>query len=513
MDLRDESIRAARLRGLAAAALGDTAEALQVLQDGAERAATNGIADTYRETHLALGEILAGLGRTEEALEAYEEAANRVLETTAGFGQDYDRVRFRGRHLEPYDRAVEALVSAPAGSRRTPKLIRWAQMRKGAALQLGLADAAAGGSRPEPLSVHEIRSRLRAGEAVVDFQALDEAVWAIVMTPASTTYRRLPMAPDSLAGKVDRLVRPFSQLFAGRLDLARARYDEALAHELYRAIWRPLLDELVGVHRVFLSPDGQLHRLPFAALVSDSPHRTGSPGGETGRVPRVLLDDYELVFLPSMRFLPDRTGEIAFDPETARILVVAGSAPGAGEESDGIAAVWGGGPVNVLAGAEASETLAKAMSPGHDIVHFVTHAVADDRDPLASHLKLAPDFESDGLLHPAEISQNSHGNQLVVLSACETQAGRAFRGEGLLGLSRSFLSAGARGVVASHWLVGAQASDLMEAFYEYLSSGASVSAALRRAQQVVRKRPTTTHPFFWAGFALYLGSNGPGMPG
>ena len=93
---------------------------------------------------------------------------------------------------------------------------------------------------------------------------------------------------------------------------------------------------------------------------------------------------------------------------------------------------------------------------------------------------------------------------LVVLSACQTALGKEIRGEGLVGLARAFMYAGAPRVVASLWQVNDVATaELMRRFYRgMLHDKLRPAAALRAAQTEIARDPRWTSPYFWAGFAL-----------
>ncbi|NNM07067.1 MAG: CHAT domain-containing protein [Gemmatimonadetes bacterium] len=505
VDLVDESIQANRLVGLVLAELGDTAGALRTLEATADQAATLASARTSQPTFLALADFLASVGRTDEALVAYEKAAGQNFETTAGFSLDFDRVRYRDQHQSPYDGAVLALLRSPEREGRIPELAPWSQRRKAGALRLGRSGTTEGDVSDSTLPFMEVQSRLDDDDALVDFQVVGDSVWALVVRKEFSLLRKLPVATDSLATMVQSLIGAFSQAYGGRIDLARASFDEALSNRLYQAIWFPFSDELAGVRRVFLVPDGVLHRLPFAALIRAFERESDERGSPGLQAPKFLIDEHELIYLPSTGLLPTSSRMSSFHPGETRVLAVAGNAPGAEDEIGRIGEEWGEGGVHQLAGEGASESRVISASGQYEILHFATHAVADDRDPLASHLRFSPDSGSDGLLHPVEVSRIPFGRRLVVLSACETQAGRVFGGEGLMGLSRAFLSGGAEAVVASQWLVGGQASYLMGNFYGHLSSGDPLSSALRAAQLATRAQPETSHPFFWAGFVLHMG--------
>ena len=109
--------------------------------------------------------------------------------------------------------------------------------------------------------------------------------------------------------------------------------------------------------------------------------------------------------------------------------------------------------------------------------------------------------KDDGQLYAYEIGELRLPGTLVVLSGCETGAGRLLGGEGVLSLSRAFLRAGASGTVATLWPVGPGTAELMTTFYQGLSHDASVPVALRDAKLALR-RGSRANPLYWAGFTL-----------
>jgi CHAT domain-containing protein len=110
----------------------------------------------------------------------------------------------------------------------------------------------------------------------------------------------------------------------------------------------------------------------------------------------------------------------------------------------------------------------------------------------------------EGFLHLRDIYGLRLDADLVVLSGCRTALGRELRGEGLVGLTRGFLYAGAPRVVASLWKVEDRAtSELMARFYRALwQEGLPPAAALRSAQLSLRRERRWRDPYFWAGFVL-----------
>ena len=157
------------------------------------------------------------------------------------------------------------------------------------------------------------------------------------------------------------------------------------------------------------------------------------------------------------------------------------------------------------------DTLTRRARPG-SILHIAAHARVSDDSPWQSGFLL--DAASSGaennvaprgetVLRAWEIARAHLRCELAVLAGCETAAGRATTGEGVLGLTSAFLSAGVPVVVSSRWAVDDRVTaDLMSHFYDGLASGRTVAAALRGAQLAVRANHRTSHPFYWAGFAV-----------
>jgi CHAT domain-containing protein len=138
----------------------------------------------------------------------------------------------------------------------------------------------------------------------------------------------------------------------------------------------------------------------------------------------------------------------------------------------------------------------------YDILHLATHARVDDQRPWSSEIVLNTE-DPTGRLRAGRIAELSLSARLAVLSACETGSGRILSGEGVLGLSSAFLSAGVPTVVASLWPVDDGVTTvLMEKFYAELASGLDPGTALAVAQDAIRADPLTAHPFHWAGFVV-----------
>jgi CHAT domain-containing protein len=142
------------------------------------------------------------------------------------------------------------------------------------------------------------------------------------------------------------------------------------------------------------------------------------------------------------------------------------------------------------------------------VIHFATHGLLDSQRPELSGLVLSLVDEAgrpqDGFLRLHEIYNLRLNADLVVLSACQTGLGKEVRGEGLVGLTRGFMYAGAPRVVASLWQVDdAATSALMKRFYRgMIQEQLPPAAALRAAQLEMLKKKQWQSPYFWGAFVL-----------
>ena len=141
-------------------------------------------------------------------------------------------------------------------------------------------------------------------------------------------------------------------------------------------------------------------------------------------------------------------------------------------------------------------------------MHFATHDFVNSGRPELSGLLLAQDTTSGehGVLYSGEIYNLKLNADLVVLSACETGLGKIQKGEGIIGLTRALLYAGAKNIIVSLWQVADEStSDLMVDFYKnsLVSKGQiSYSEALRNAKLKMISEGKYAHPIFWSPFIL-----------
>lgn len=264
---------------------------------------------------------------------------------------------------------------------------------------------------------------------------------------------------------------------------------QSVSQALYLRLWQPIQGAL-NANEVIVVPHGVLHYLPFGALHAPDGH--------------LLIERYGIRMLPSaslLKFLPPAL------PKTDAPLLVLGN-PDLGDprldlqfaeiEAKTVASMVHGS--RLLVRREASETNFKNTGGIFSHIHFATHGKFQSDKPLDSGLYLAKDAANDGVLTVGELYSMHLDANLVTLSACETGLGKVANGDDVVGLTRGFLYAGSRSIVASLWSVDDKAtSELMKSFYVNLAS-MDKKEALRQAQLETRRN--FPHPFYWAAFQL-----------
>jgi CHAT domain-containing protein/Flp pilus assembly protein TadD len=275
-----------------------------------------------------------------------------------------------------------------------------------------------------------------------------------------------------------------------------------LAHRIYEIVLAEHAAMLARTSTLVVIPDGPLLATPFAALVG--------PSG------KFLIEERAVIIAPSLRLFITLSSRLRNQPEVRSVLAVGNPAQGPGlpwrlprlngaeHEAETVAAIYGG--MSLIRDLATKPAFLDAL-PRADVVHFAGHALINTARSEASSLVLAPSSGDLGLLSPNEIDRTHLASgALVVLAACDTAEGAVFRGEGLMGLVRPFLAAGAASVVANLWpLEDDRAAEFSVKFHQQIRAGASPARALQSVQAdfASRKLPATS----WAGWMLIGGYN------
>ncbi|HBL13106.1 MAG TPA: Fis family transcriptional regulator, partial [Cyanobacteria bacterium UBA11162] len=191
---------------------------------------------------------------------------------------------------------------------------------------------------------------------------------------------------------------------------------------------------------------------------------------------------------PTMPSVPPQIGE---PPQQLPSL------PGAEQEALAIAKLL---KTTAITGNQATKQAILQRMPSAPIIHLATHGLLDEYRGLGSAIALAPSGKDDGLLSAEQILDLKLNAELVVLSACDTGRGK-ITGDGVVGLSRSLITAGVSSVLASLWSVpDAPTASLMTEFYRNLQHNPDKAIALRQAMLTIMKQHPD--PRDWAAFTL-----------
>lgn len=376
---------------------------------------------------------------------------------------------------------------------------------------------------PTPLGLPQIQERLDKDTALLEYFLGEEGAYLFVVTRERLTAHPLPHAGE-IADLADRVRRGVAASSRRTFD----GYTQA-AHRLHEILISPALPALAGKSRLLIAPDGALHTLAFEALLTESADDRKAPDLS------YLLRKFAVSYVPSVSVLSrlakadvpaDPGGEpplrfLAFtDPAyPARVgmrdepmargeeALQLPSLPGTGREVSAIAGRYPKAEVKIYQGAEANEKNVRnnRLVERARWLHFASHGLVDERQPELSGLFLTPTGADgdDGLLQVYEIFNLSLRADLVVLSACETGLGKEVTGEGLVGLTRAFLYAGAPSVVVSLWRVRDDtAPELMIGLYDGLDRLGDKAEALREAKLAMIRKGDYAHPYHWAPFIL-----------
>lgn len=415
---------------------------------------------------------------------------------------------------------------------------------------------------PGKLDLAELQQVLRPDEAYLKMLVVGEGVYAMLIEQGGAQLWKSDISASGLETAVDTIRSTISIVESGR----RVTYpfDAATSYKLYGQLFGPVAARLPGVPHLIFEPDGAMLRLPVNLLITADTglaayeQRLLDPDADPfdmrqiawlGRTTRPSTAVSTLGFRNARQATPSKASNQYFglgenQPVNGRLPSL-GTRGAAGASVDGDClwdvAQWarpisadeletarnamGRAAGTLLTGGAFTDTAVKSRADLKDyrIIHFATHGlVTAPRAACPARPALVTSFggaDSDGLLTFQEIFDLKIDADLVILSACDTagaatvaatrEAGLSGGGNALDGLVRSFIGAGGRSVIASHW----PAPDDFDATKRLIgglfatSEGTSVADALAATQIRLMDDKQTSHPYYWAGFAI-IGDGG-----
>lgn len=481
-----------------------------------------------------------------------DEAA-RLFRQSVNLTRDIERARVDLTRLEAIPNPSTA-ESAYAGELRS-NLARLQQDQVATQAQLAVFPryrAVASGA----ISLADLQGLLQPGEAYYKMLTAGDDAYAILITRDSARAFRIGARASELEQQVDALRRTITVVENGQQ--ITYPFDLDLANRLYGELFAPVEDRIGSVAHLVFEPDGAMLRLPPNLLVMDRAGidayraRAANPDddGFDFRGIAWLGRDRDISTAVSARAFRDvraappsrATGEyLGFGQNaTTQGFLNQGGTRGTNNDCNWSLAAWnrpisarelytaqtaiGGavqGQTDIVTGEAFTDTAIKSRDNLNEyrILHFATHGlVAPPRPECPAQPALLTSFggqDSDGLLTFSEIFDLRLDADLIILSACDTAArasAAATQAAGLTtggdfaldGLVRAFVGAGGRIVVASHWPVpdDFNATERLISGLFTAPQGTGTAAALRTAQRALMDDPATSHPYYWAGFAV-----------
>ncbi len=514
---RPEQLGALRLNlGNLAAFRGRLDEADRHLEEAARFAADARLPEYAWRALLGQGDVAERRGDVPRALALDRRAATLIDTLRTRQSGEGTRIALFGSRLFAYEALIHLLGKLDdgrPGSAHAAEAFAWAERARARSLLDAMAGRLGDDGPAAPVTLDEARALLPdARTALLEYSLGDSSSTLWVITRSRTA--RLTLPPRSaIRARAEVLRRSLADPRR-----AESRAARAAARALHRMLVEPAQPALGGIRRLVVSPDGPLALLPFEALLAaDAEPDRAAPK-------RAYLGERYLVSYTSSATAMRLAGRSRGAAGT-RLVAIGEPRFGAGppalaalpHTADELAAIerlGRGRSVAALRGAAATRerVLALAAEGPLAVLHVATHGVADESEPARSGLWVAAPHDSaaPGFLSVADIAGLRLRADLVTLSACETGVGRLERGEGVLGLTRAFLGAGARSVVVSLWPVNDRSTaTLMERFYRgLLAKGRPRDAALAEARRALLRRDETRSPFHWAPFVL-VGEAGP----
>jgi CHAT domain-containing protein len=355
-----------------------------------------------------------------------------------------------------------------------------------------------------PLSMAEIRRHIEPDELILEYVLGDSRSYCLTLT--NQALRIVPLPERAV---IERDVEAYSQ----------AIRNHAPGSAEAKGLYEDLLGSVpqVSSHpKLIVVPDGKLFLVPFDALMKAN-------GEYVVATHNVSYAPYAntLVLMRSRQTEKRAAGSllavggVPYDQQqrvTKTVLRAAidgalSNLPGSKEEVAIASSVDQSDRKTMLVGAAATETAVKHADLEHrSVIHLAVHGIADIAHPDRAALILLndPATAEDGLLEAPEISNMHRNADLVVLSACDTAAGKLQGEAGVANLSGAFLLGGARAVISTLWSVDDTFSVfLMKQFYSHLMNGETIEAALSNSKRdVLQTYGTKAVPYLWAGYVV-----------
>ncbi|NOT76547.1 MAG: CHAT domain-containing protein [Cyclobacteriaceae bacterium] len=307
---------------------------------------------------------------------------------------------------------------------------------------------------------------------------------------------------STMPSDFDRLIKGFNNSLYFSVADSYSRISNQLSKLLLRGI-------SPGYKDIVIIPGGRLGTMPFEALSTSKiiEHQSYSTIDYLAKKYSISYEFSAGLLLQKSRSSKQSQPSSIFlcAPITFPVKDNLDDLPGTEKEVSNIAQLFASTAM-IAKGTDANESLIKSGKLSeYRYLHFATHGIVDEESPELSRIYLQSAPSEDGNVFSGEIFNLKLNADLTVLSACQTGLGKFSKGEGVIGLSRALVYAGAKNIMVSYWSVSDEStSELMTSFYEKLlaQSSPNFREALQQAKTEMIKKSTYAAPYYWAPFVL-----------
>ncbi len=526
----DSKLKGQALRGLGLAYLylGRSGKALECYKQAQQLAEQSGDIEARWDCALGLGKAYKALGQLGEAIDYLRQAAELVEKERSQLSRDTFKTYNLDLRQDCFTSLVDALVclqkdaealavAEKGRSRAFLDLLEGHRSRRpndeytagtaASTINISSARIAEPGSRgveviprassfveastisqinAQPPTIEEIKELVvKSRSTAVEYYVLPDKVLIWIIHPDG----KIEMPPPIVISKrmlTEQIVAAYKAIIARSNVPSEVRQvnetRQRKLRELYTLLVEPVLSYLPTDPDALVTivPHGPLFSVPFAALINVKG--------------RFMVEDHTLAYIPALGALKatqkleeeaktSRDQLLAFGNPITKQISFLGALPYSEKEVRHVADLFAAGQSTVKVGGDATKAAFIKLAPASTIIHLATHGLVNEEQPMDSALVLAPAGADDGLLTVKDILRLPPlKSRLIVLSACQTARGK-ITGDGVVGLSRSFIIAGTPSILVSQWNVDDVITEFqMVAFYKSFLAQGSKARALREAQ-------------------------------
>lgn len=366
--------------------------------------------------------------------------------------------------------------------------------------------------KPTLTNLSDIQRILTKGKVLLLYITGEQHSYILIISKDTVRLHKISLSTNDLTTLCNKYLQHLlSPLGASMTDYKQNLTSFSnLSHQLYSVLLKGFIPKNTDVSHLLISADGVLNDLPFETLLTSKPENPTS----FQKLP-YLINDYAVSYIFSgslykmMKENSDKKpGKIlAFAPDFKMDFYATGYMAPILNNREEINFISSLAKTKTFEGKSANKANFIKHVNSYPILHLATHGFSDNTQSNNSYISFSQygsQINPEEKLYVKDLYNYRINADMVVLSACETNLGQYFRGEGVYSLARSFAYAGCNSIVTSLWKVNQKSTaELMKSYYVHIKKGLDKSEALRQAKlELMQKGSVESHPYYWAGFVV-----------